>query len=103
MLYSDRHGAGSGARCRAPGAPGIGTHSLALVTTAAQDPANTGVFKREAPRVASPGLVYPGAVSALPGRCSAVSAGGVTQYSCAGTSYRPYYHGPNLVYVPEVR
>jgi hypothetical protein len=43
-----------------------------------------------------------GVVPALPAGCANVIIGGVPTYSCAGTYYRPYYSGPNLVYRPVV-
>ena len=39
-----------------------------------------------------------GYVTALPAGC-VMTAGGV--YQCGGSVYRPYYDGPNLVYVVE--
>jgi len=38
---------------------------------------------------------YPARVTALPAGC--VVAGGI--YTCGAVRYRPYYDGPNLVYV----
>ena len=42
----------------------------------------------------------PGAVAALPAGCTVVASGGARVYNCHGTTYRPYYDGPNVVYVP---
>jgi hypothetical protein len=44
--------------------------------------------------------VYARPVVALPAGCTRVyHPSGYTQYACAGAYYRPYYDGPNLVYV----
>lgn len=37
-------------------------------------------------------------VTALPGSCSTVSAGGAVIYNCSNIYYRPYYQGSALVY-----
>ena len=37
-------------------------------------------------------------VTALPGGCSTVGAGGAVVYSCSNVYYRPYYQGTTLVY-----
>lgn len=43
---------------------------------------------------------YARPVVTLPTGCTRVyHPSGYTQYACAGTYYRPYYDGPNLVYV----
>ncbi|MCC6553842.1 MAG: hypothetical protein IT372_12580 [Polyangiaceae bacterium] len=58
-----------------------------------------GVARRTTRRavVATSAYAYTaGAVATLPAGC--VRAPGA-YYSCAGTYYRPYYDGPNLVYV----
>jgi hypothetical protein len=54
-------------------------------------------------------MAYASAVSAsastvtvLPGGCSEIVQGGVAYQHCGATYYRPYYEGPNLVYVPVI-
>jgi hypothetical protein len=37
-------------------------------------------------------------VTALPGTCSQVAAGGAVIYNCANTYYQPFYQGSTLVY-----
>lgn len=44
---------------------------------------------------------YPaGAVTVLPAGCGQAAMGGTLYYRCGAGYYRPYYDGPNLVYVP---
>lgn len=44
---------------------------------------------------------YPsGTIYSLPGGCAQSAVSGTVYYQCAGAYYRPYYDGPNLVYVP---
>lgn len=55
----------------------------------------TGVAVGAAAGAAS---AYP--VTGLPAGCSTTVTGGVSYQSCGGTYYRPYYQGPDVVYVP---
>lgn len=55
-----------------------------------------GVARRTTRRTVTRTSYAAGTVTALPAGC--VSSGG--QYRCGTVSYRAYYDGPNLVYVP---
>ena len=58
-----------------------------------------GVARRTTRRTAyvagAAAATYPGRVTALPAGCAL--AGGI--YTCGAVRYRPYYEGPNVVYV----
>jgi hypothetical protein len=59
-----------------------------------------GVARRTTRRTVTRHSTYPGAIATLPAGCAATSVGGATHYACGGVVYKPYYDGPDLVYVP---
>lgn len=71
--------------------------SVAYGTTAAAVGAGvaTGAAVGAAAAAATP-------VTVLPAGCTTVVSAGVTYQNCGGSYYRPYYQGPDVVYVPVV-
>jgi outer membrane usher protein FimD/PapC len=67
----------------------VGAVTTAAVASAAHSSSNTTVVVQ-----APVGSV----ISALPGGCETVAAGGAVIYHCSSVYYRPYYQGTQLVY-----
>jgi hypothetical protein len=92
------------------GAPG----AFAIVGRPLTPVSYAGVARRTTRRVAYAGAaaatataaagattaVRAGTLATLPPGCLQEVSAGVVYERCGGTYYRPYYQGPNLVYVP---
>ncbi len=89
------------------GLTGIVSDAAAVVGAPLTPVSYAGVARRTTRRVAAAETVAVTApvaaattVTVLPAGCADYARGGVVYQKCGATYYRPYYQGPNLVYVP---
>lgn len=78
---------------------GGGDQAWAIVGRPLTPVSYAGVARRTTRRTVrrTAAVTYPaGTMTTLAPGCVA----GAGTYQCGGAAYRPYYHGPNLVYVP---
>src|SRR5262245_5465623 len=86
-----------------------GSDALAVVGRPLTPVSYAGVARRTTRRSVAAGSYYGtgyygatatmAGVATLPAGCARVASPSGTIYGCGGTYYRPYYDGPNLVYV----
>lgn len=72
--------------------------AVADTTMAASAAAESNAAAAQAQATAAAAAKPATVVMALPSGCTSVPSGGVSYFYCAGTYYRPYFSGGNLVY-----